>query len=88
MGDVTAQAYEGRAVAQVDWGRTVRSAAIGAFAHGPLSHFVFSSKGSFIDKVVERVAVGLASGLHILRLVLVHVEHRQPGLRILQALSV
>ena len=66
MGDVTAQAYEGRAVAQVDWGRTIRSAAIGAFAYGPLSHLVFSSEGSLIDRAVEQAAVGLAFDLHVL----------------------
>lgn len=54
LGDVTAQAFDSRTgYSDLDWQRTLRSAAIGAFAHGPLSHLVFSSDNSLIDHAAQ-----------------------------------
>lgn len=53
MGDLTAQAYEGRGVSTIDWARTARSAAVGII-QGPLGHAVYSSDGCVIDRFVEQ----------------------------------
>lgn len=54
LGDVTAQAFDSRTgYSDLDWQRTLRSAAIGAFAHGPLSYLVFSSDSSLIDQAAQ-----------------------------------
>ena len=43
LGDVTAQAYEGRALTDVDAARVARSAVVGGALHGPLAALYFSS---------------------------------------------
>lgn len=58
LGDVTAQAFDTRiSFSGLDWQRTLRSAAIGAFAHGPLSYLVFSSDNSLIDQAAQLSAL-------------------------------
>lgn len=56
LGDLTAQAYEGRGVSQVDWLRTVRSSLVGVIA-GPVGHFVYSSDGSLVDTTIDQLQV-------------------------------
>lgn len=41
LGDLIAQSYEGRSIADWDRGRALRSAACGCIAHGPLSHLYY-----------------------------------------------
>lgn len=41
LGDLIAQAYEGREVAEWDRGRIIRSGLCGFLAHGPLSHLYY-----------------------------------------------
>ena len=48
LGDVTAQAYEGRALTDVDAARVARSAVVGGALHGPLAALYFSSLDRFL----------------------------------------
>ncbi len=56
LGDVTAQAYEGRGVGQVDWLRMARSSLVGLIA-GPAGHLVYSSDGSLVDTTIDQLQV-------------------------------
>lgn len=56
LGDVTAQAYEGRGVGQVDWLRMARSSLVGLIA-GPAGHFVYSSDGNLVDITIDQLQV-------------------------------
>ena len=56
LADVTAQSSS-RGLGSLDWARTVRSVVIGAFAQGPISHWAYSSDGSFIDGLVDQMQV-------------------------------
>ena len=47
LGDLTAQAYEGRGLRDLDAPRLLRSAAAGALAHGPLSHLFYEKLDRF-----------------------------------------
>ena len=48
LGDLTAQAYEGRGLRDLDAARLLRSAAAGAVAHGPLSAVFYERLDRFV----------------------------------------
>ena len=48
LGDLTAQAYEGRGLRDLDAARLLRSAAAGAIAHGPLSALFYEKLDRFV----------------------------------------
>lgn len=47
LGDIMAQSYEGRGVAEWDRARIIRSGLCGFIAHGPLSHFYYLALDSW-----------------------------------------
>mgnify|MGYP002630497238 CR=1 FL=1 len=48
LGDLTAQAYEGRGLQDLDAARLLRSSAAGAIAHGPLSSIFYEKLDRFV----------------------------------------
>lgn len=48
LGDLTAQAYEGRGLRDLDAARLLRSAAVGSIAHGPLSAVFYERLDRFV----------------------------------------
>jgi len=50
LGDIIAQSYEGRDVAEWDRGRIIRSGLCGLLAHGPLSHLYYVGLDHFFSQ--------------------------------------
>ena len=56
LGDIMAQSYEGRSVAEWDRPRIARSGLCGFLAHGPLSHYYYLALDSWFAGIQVRAA--------------------------------